>query len=518
MNTPSKNVILVLLIIVVFNVFFGIGGAPLTDPDEPVYAETAREMIEFQDYLSPRIFNEFWYDKPPMYYWLVAGSFHIFGINEFGARFPAAAMAVLTVLLIYFSMFKLFNERAAFYAALVLGTCINIFYMGKAAVTDTTLMFFMTASLLSFLQEEYWVMYVCMGLATLTKGPIGIVFPGAIIFLYLVVSGQIKRLGKMHILPGILICLLVAGPWYYLMYRVHGMEFINTFIGFHNITRFTTPEHPTRVLWYYYLPVIVLGIFPWTGILLQSIRATISESRSRDLHILLFMQVWWIFVLVFFSISQTKLVSYILPLFPALAIMIGWNIDRMMKENQGRYTGWALGSGIMFALMSAGWIYGGLQMPELTFGGIILGVITLLLGIGIIVALMLYRDAVLAVYLHVATGVLTMLIAFAFLLPLVQDQFCVKNIALAYTQQATDTNRVVYVEKFIRPGFMFYTHKPGIEITSAQDESLAAAKADKRPKYAVMRKTFYERVKNEIDAGNWQLLKEKDGICIYASR
>ena len=117
------------------------------------------------------------------------------------------------------------------------------------------------------------------------------------------------------------------------MYQVHGMEFINTFLGFHNLTRFTTPEHPTRVLWWYYFPVIILGLFPWTGLLLQSIKASITDSRSDDLEKMLFVNIWWLFVLIFFTISQTKLVSYILPMFPALAIVIGWNIARMQKEN-----------------------------------------------------------------------------------------------------------------------------------------------------------------------------------------
>ena len=126
-NNITRNAFFVLLIIVGFNILFGIGGFPLTDPDEPAYAETAREMLVFKDYLSPRIFNEFWYDKPPMYYWLVAAAFKIFGVSEFAARLPAALMGIFTVLAVYFSTTKLFNERAGFWSGIVLGTCINLF-------------------------------------------------------------------------------------------------------------------------------------------------------------------------------------------------------------------------------------------------------------------------------------------------------------------------------------------------------------------------------------------------------
>ena len=516
-NNITRNAFFVLLIIVGFNILFGIGGFPLTDPDEPAYAETAREMLVFKDYLSPRIFNEFWYDKPPMYYWLVAAAFKIFGVSEFAARLPAALMGIFTVLAVYFSTTKLFNERAGFWSGIVLGTCINLFYMGKASVTDTTLLFFMTGALLCFLHEQYWVMYICMGLATMTKGPIGIVFPGTIIFLYLVCRGELRRLLKMHILPGIVVCLLVTGPWYYCMYQLHGMDFINTFLGFHNLTRFTTPEHPTRVLWYYYLPVIILGIFPWTGILFQSIKATVTDSRSSDLRYLVFMQVWWIFVLVFFTISKTKLVSYILPLFPALAIMVGWNIDRMMRENGGRYLSWAVGSGLMFLIMGIGWMVGGRAVPELTFGGYILGGITLLLGLAIVVALVVYRDASLGAWLHVATGVITMFIALAFLFPNIQDDFSVRTIARAFVAQGL-TGRTLYVDKFLRPGFMFYAHVPGIEVTTAVDKSIETIKNDPGPKYAVMRRSLYNRAKDEMNAGDWQVLAETKEICIYGTK
>ena len=198
MNRIEKGSLLVLAIIVAFNIFFGLGSIPLLDPDEPVYAETAREMIQFNDYLSPRIYNEYWFDKPPMYYWLVAGSMHVFGDSEFAARFPAAVMAFLTVIMLYCSVTRLFNEKAGFWSALVLATSVQFFYLGKAAVTDTTLVFFLTGALLCYLHKKYWLMYVCMALATVTKGPIGIVFPGAIIFLHILCTGQWRLILKMH--------------------------------------------------------------------------------------------------------------------------------------------------------------------------------------------------------------------------------------------------------------------------------------------------------------------------------
>ena len=155
MKQLEKNSLLIIAGLTLFTIMFGIGGVPLLDPDEPVYAETAREMIQFKDFLSPRIFGDYWYDKPPMYYWLVAFSQMLFGYTEFAARFPAALMACGTAMMIYVSTTKLFNEKAGFWSAVVLTSCIQFFYMGKAAVTDTRLLFVMAGAVRSLAHKKY---------------------------------------------------------------------------------------------------------------------------------------------------------------------------------------------------------------------------------------------------------------------------------------------------------------------------------------------------------------------------
>lgn len=519
MKQIEKNSLLILACVIIFTLFFGIGGVPLLDPDEPVYAETAREMIQTGDFLSPRIFGDYWYDKPPMYYWLVAAAFKVFGYSEFAARFPAALMGALTAFMLYFSVTKLFNERAGFWSSLILTSCIQFFYLSKAAVTDTSLLFFMTGALLSFLHKKYWLMYVCMGFATLVKGPIGIVFPGIIIFLYLLLMGQLKEIFRMHVLRGLLVYLLVAGPWYYLMYTVHGMEFINTFLGFHNVTRFTTPEHASRVTFWYYFPVVILGLFPWTGLLIQSVKASISDSRIDDMRLLVFMHVWWVFVFIFFTVCKTKLVSYILPMFPALAIIIGWNISRMMQKMRHNTTfyHWIVGSGLMFVLLGAGWIIGGQQLPELAFGGMVLGVLTLLLGAAAVFTLWYYRDIQLAAWIHVMLGVVTMCVAFAFLLPVVADRFSVKTISAEY-QQRCDQNTAIYVDKFLRPGFMYYTGKPGVEMLPKTD-AFATTLQNGEHKYFLVRGLEYRRLlQNQPQLANLQQVTEIADIYLLEQK
>ena len=290
------------------------------------------------------------------------------------------------------------------------------------------------------------------------------------------------------------------------------MEWINTFLGFHNLTRFTTPEHPTRVLWWYYFPVVILGLFPWTGLLLQSIKASITDSRSDDLEKMLFVNIWWLFVLIFFTISQTKLVSYILPMFPALAIVIGWNIARMQKENYGIRWSWIFGSGIMFLLLTAGWVIGGQQLPEVAFGGIVLGSVTFILGVSIVWALWRYRDINFSAWLHVVTGVLTMVIAFSFLLPMVANRFSVKEIVRVYHTKC-DQQKPVYVDKFLRPGFMYYTGAPGEEVKPKSGD-LARVLNDPGQKYVLVRGLELRRLKDKDKLQNLNEIKEIGDIYL----
>ncbi|MEG2069615.1 MAG: glycosyltransferase family 39 protein [Acidaminococcaceae bacterium] len=508
--------VLILLVIVAVNIFWGIGGTPLLDPDEPVYAETAREMIVFKDYLSPRIYNDFWYDKPPMYYWLVAGTFNTFGVSDFGARLPSAVMGILTVCLVYLLVKRLFDADTGFWSAIILGTCVEFFYLGKAAVTDMTLLFFMTGALLCFLDRHYWLMYVFMALGTLTKGPIGLVFPVLIIGLYLLVSAQWSLLKKMHLPVGILLYTLIAGPWYYAMFQAHGQIFIDTFLGFHNITRFTTPEHPTRVLWYYYFPVLILGLFPWTGMLFSALKASISESSGKDFQNMIFVQIWWLFVFVFFSISQTKLVSYIFPLFPPLAIIIGWNLARLGRERfpQREYI-LAGGSFLMFTLLASGWLVGGKMLPELAFGSMILAGITMVLALGIVLAYLKFKDVFLAAWLHVVTGIVTMVVVFTFMLPSVTNRFSVKA-AVDYYRTNCDQKVAVHVDKFLRPGFMFYARTPGVEL-KPELTNLREVLTTSNPQYLIMRGLVYRRLP-VADTTKLQEVFSKDDIYIFKSK
>ncbi len=471
-------------------IFFNLGGIPLLDPDEPVYGETPKEMFTFNDFISPHIYGEYWYDKPPMYYWLVAASYKAFGINEFAARFPSALLAVVCSLMVYLAGRRLFNERAGMAGALVLTTSVEFFYLGKAAVTDMTLLLFLTNSLLSFIEKRYYVAYVFAALATVTKGPIGLLFPGAIVFSYILIRRDWSLLKQMKIFSGLLLYAAVALPWYVMMYHFHGSAFIDTFLGFHNVTRFTSPEHPEGILWYYYIPVLMVGFFPWTAIMLQSIWSSLTRS-TQDFSALLFLNIWAIVIFVFFSISQTKLVSYILPVYPPLAMIAGWYIDRLWAARNGqRPMSWAIVLAILAILFTSGMIIGLKTMPLLENGIYMSSAIFIIMAI--VTTYFLWRKAIGSAFWTqiIAMGAFSVVLV-SMLFPIAAPNFTTKNIAREFTA-TYDGISPVYIIKFLHPGFTFYTNVYGTELTT--DNELSKAIKDSPHAYFVIRESEYKRL------------------------
>lgn len=458
-----------ILVVVLFIMFFQLGSYPLLDPDEPVYAQTPREMMAAGDMVSPRIYGDFWYDKPPMYYWLVAASSKVFGEGEFAARFPSALLAVGGVLMLFFSISRLFNVRVAMFSALILATSLEYFYLGKAAVTDMTLNFCLMASLLAFIEKRYLLFYLFSGLAVVTKGPIGLFFPAMIAFLYLLVMNRWTELRRMSIIRGCGLFFAVAAPWYLLMTYFHGSAFLDTFLGFHNVTRFTSPEHAAGAVWYYFIPVLLVGFFPWTPILFQSIWTALTCNR-QERPLLLFFLLWAAVVFLFFSLSATKLVSYILPMFPPLAVIAGWYIDQL--SGQGRLKpriAWTavtivLGAGLIFGLFKA------LDtMPFLEAGVLALSAVIMLMT-GFTAIFIWRRSTGNAFIAQVAGMMLFVVVITSLLMPALSPYFSSKVLSTEFLK-LYDQSSTLHVQKFLQPGVAFYAEIFGPEFKTSEQLS-----------------------------------------------
>jgi len=313
-------VILILFSAILFSI--GLGNMPLTDPDEVFYAETAREMLNRGELLTPYIFGKPQFEKPALYYWLVLFSFKAFGVNEFSARIASSLLGILGVIGIYLLGTTLINKRVGFLSGIVLATSIKYIILSKACVTDIALTVFILYGFLFFFQRRYLLSAAALGLAVLTKGPIGIFLPVIIIGIYLILAKEFKILKKIPFLRGTVVFLAVAAPWYLLMYKTHGSAFIDGFFGFHNIIRFLHPEHKIGDVFYYYFPVLLGGFFPWSMILPLGAWQILREKEERIKKASLFSSIWILVIFIFFSMSRTKLATYIFPLYPALALLV----------------------------------------------------------------------------------------------------------------------------------------------------------------------------------------------------
>ncbi len=231
--------------IIIFISLFRLGSVKLFDVDEAVFAQSTKEMIQSGDWITPTYNGEPRYDKPILFYWLMAFSFKIFGVNEFAARFPSALSGLILCAVLYFFIKNLKDEKQAFYTVLSFAFSLYYFIYTHAAVTDMALSLFISVSLICFyISEEknkkfIYGFYIFSAFAFLTKGLVGIVFPFGIASVYLCIKKGFKELKTLYNFWAILLFLLISIPWYVAQILINGREFIEQFFIKHHFMRYT---------------------------------------------------------------------------------------------------------------------------------------------------------------------------------------------------------------------------------------------------------------------------------------
>ena len=360
MNERLTSAVALLCLVALY--FWGNGALPVTAPVEVNYTQTAKEMLAAGDFLSPQIYGNYWYDKPIFFYWELLAAFSVFGVTDFAARFFPALFAAAGLGLTYAFARRLYDERTAFWSALILGTSVLYSFLAKLILTDLSLFVFFGGTLAAFYigyrerrRSFFYIAYACAGLAVLTKGPIGFLLPGLIILVFLLAARDLSALGRVCLPTGLLVFAAVCAPWYVYMYLVHGADFVNTFLGIHNVLRATVSEHAQWDVWYFYLGIYVLGMFPWSFALpLALFRAwrvrPVVETRT------LFLLVWAIVVPVFFQMMATKYPTYSFPAFLPTAILTA----RLLAQNtRVLKAGAIVGMGLYLAVVFAATNYAG---------------------------------------------------------------------------------------------------------------------------------------------------------------
>lgn len=329
----------------------------ITDTAESNYALTAKEMVLSGDWISPQIYGRYWYDKPIFYYWELALSFALFGFNEMAARLPAAVLGSASVLFTYWFARRCYGEKAGWLSALILGTSVECWVLSKAVITDSTLFLFMSASIAFFYlgysenRKYYFLCYIFAALATLTKGPIGILLPGLACLLFLIYKKDIREMAHVHLFSGLLLFTLIAGAWYGTMCYLHGNDFLLNFIGVHNVLRATVSEHPSHNKWYFYIIIYFAGFAPWSFFvpvtLFRRWKRKELDLRSARYSTQLLL-IYAFVVLIFFQLVATKYTTYTFPALFSLSILTAV----LYKNYEFRIEKAALAAGAVYTVLA----------------------------------------------------------------------------------------------------------------------------------------------------------------------
>lgn len=311
---------------------FNLGSYSLKEPDEGRYAEIPREMVERGDYLVPHLNYVRYFEKPPLLYWVTAGSYRLFGVNEWAFRFPNALAALLCALSLYVLSKKWFGRRIALLSSLILISSFGFFAMARIVTTDMLFGVLLFAAILCFnaycregKEFHRHLFYLWLALATLAKGPVALILVGGTILIYLLTERRLSFLKDLLNPKDILLYLFVAAPWF-IAISIREKEFVDFFFIDQHVLRFLTTKHNRSGPVYYFVPVLLGGMLPWSVFLPRSI---VELWRVKELRLFL---IWSGVVLLFFSLSGSKLPPYILPLLPALALILGYHFGSHWKD------------------------------------------------------------------------------------------------------------------------------------------------------------------------------------------
>ncbi len=327
---------LLLLTVVAGALFsFMLGNRALSVPDEARYTEIPREMVATGDYLTPRLNGVKYFEKPILFYWLEALSIRLFGLREFTLRLWPALFALFGCLAVAAAGALLYGRLSGLLAAAVLATSPLYYAFGRAIILDMPVSVLLTIALLSFLIGTHeapglkrrltvWSFYAFSALAVLTKGLIGILIPGMVIGAWIVLMNEWRTLKTMYLPTGTALFLLIAAPWHIMVDRANP-EFFHFYFIQEHVLRYLTKMHGRYQPAWFFIPIVLLGLFPWSVFLVQSISHNLPSTwRERYEHRdAVFLMLWAGIVFLFFSASSSKLVPYILPVFPPLALLIG---------------------------------------------------------------------------------------------------------------------------------------------------------------------------------------------------
>jgi 4-amino-4-deoxy-L-arabinose transferase-like glycosyltransferase len=326
-----------------FLFFFGLAHFGLVGADEPRYAQIAREMLARHDWITPTLDGKPWLEKPALYYWQAMLAYRMFGVSDWAARVPSAIDATLMVLAVYFFL-RRFRPGFELDGALMTASLAGVIGFARASSMDMPLTAAFTVALLAWFawyesgsKRFLALFYACLGLGMLAKGPVAPVLAAIVIAVFSLAIRNAAVIARTLWVPGITLFLAVVLPWYVAV-QVRNPEFFRVFILEHNLARFRTNlYHHTEPLWYF-VPVLLLGLIPWTMFVVAAAMEAAQTWWQRRIvpgteSLNIFLVIWILIPVIFFSMSQSKLPGYILPALPAGALLVAEYVRTRVAEN-----------------------------------------------------------------------------------------------------------------------------------------------------------------------------------------
>lgn len=475
-DLPGESFWVVLLLLgAAFLSFYRLGAGSLWDQDETKYAQVAREILETGDPITLHVNGRPWYVHPPLYMWLVAATGKLAGFSEFTVRLWSAVHSVLAVYATVLLGRALFGPRPGVLGGAVLAVTLQFLIQSRLAVFDTVLLAWMLLALYAVLQgyrhrsrAGYLGFFLCAGIATLTKGPVGLILPGLAVGVFVTVRGAWHRWREVPWGAGFLLYAVVGLSWYAVEAALHGRAFLGPVVGYYGLGRFFGVVENQSGPWYYYVPVVLLGAFPWTAF--WPAAAVYHLRRLREDGSLLVV-VWCVVVFVFYSIAGTKLPNYVLPLYPVAAVGVGALWDALLPVPRLRRArvsvpGVILSTSVaLLALLLAALYVGvGSYLSRLypaqfrEWGHVLLvPAASLALGVAVAAGLALLRRP-LGVFVALwGAMAATWLGILTWTLPVVEAQKPVKPLALAIASALRPGDRIVGYRLSLYSSLIYYT-------------------------------------------------------------
>ena len=317
-----------------FLFFFGLAHFGLIGADEPRYAQVAREMLARHDWITPTLGGKPWLEKPPLYYWQTMIAYRIFGVRDWAARLPSALDATLMVLAVYWFL-RRFRAGFQLDGALMAASAAGVVGFARAASMDMPLSATFTVALLAWYawyenggQRYLAAFYFFLALGSLAKGPVAPCLAGAIILIFVAAKGEFEWVRQTLWIPGIIIFCVVTLPWYGVV-QLRNPDFFRVFILEHNLARFGTNLYRHEEPFWFYLPVVLIGLIPWTTFIGSALFKVTREWWAEKREFLrvenafnAFLLIWLLVPIVFFSFSRSKLPGYIIPALPAGTLLL----------------------------------------------------------------------------------------------------------------------------------------------------------------------------------------------------